>query len=129
LLPKLQHHTNLASRISISGGSAGNAKQKALDVFSALNLTNMAAVDLADIDFLGSVNDIDNDAEVAAFNPAISAIAGEEEVALQNGKIKNKVLKLTAASLELQIRAAQREDISAKLRTETKKLNNNRAKD
>ena len=48
---------------------------------------------------------------------------------LQNGKIKNKVLKLTAASLELQIRAAQREDISAKLRTETKKLNNNRAKD
>jgi hypothetical protein len=128
LLPKLQHHTNLASRISISGGSAGNAKQKALDVFSALDLTNMAAVDLADIDFLGSVNDIDNDAEVAAFNPAISAIAGEE-VALQNGKIKNKVLKLTAASLELQIRAAQREDISAKLRTETKKLNNNRAKD
>jgi hypothetical protein len=125
LLPKLQHHTNLASRISISGGTAGNAKQEALDVFSALDLTNMAAVDQADIDFLGSVNNIGNDAEVGAFNPAILAATGHEKVALQNGKIKNKVLKLTATSLELQIRAAQGEDTSAALATETKKLNNN----
>lgn len=89
----------------------------------------MAAVAQADIDFLGSVNDIGNDAEVGAFNPAILAATGDEKVALQNGKIKNKVLKLTATSLELQIRAAQGEDTSAVLATETKKLNNNIALD
>jgi len=33
------------SRLSISGGIAGNAEQEALDVFSALDLTNMAAID------------------------------------------------------------------------------------
>lgn len=33
------------SRLSIFGGTAGNAEQEALDVFSALDLTNMAAVD------------------------------------------------------------------------------------
>jgi hypothetical protein len=32
-------------RLSISGGTAGNAEQEALDVFSALDLTKMAAVD------------------------------------------------------------------------------------
>jgi hypothetical protein len=48
---------------------------------------------------------------------------------LQNGKIKNKVLKLTATSLELQIKAAQGEDTSTKLAIKTKKLNNNIALD
>jgi hypothetical protein len=122
-------HTNVHSRISISGGVAGNAKQEALDVFSALDPTDMASVDPADIDFLGSVNDIGNDAEVGAFNPAIEVASGAEKTALQNGKIKNKVLKLTATSLELQIKAAQGEDTTDKLATETKKLNNNIALD
>jgi hypothetical protein len=94
-----------------------------------LDLTNMAAVDPADIDFLGSVNDIGNDAEVGAFNPAISAASGAEKTALQNGKIKNKVLKLQATVLELQIKAAQGEDTAEKLAAETKKLNNNIALD
>jgi len=89
----------------------------------------MANIDAADIAFLGSVNDIGNDAEVGAFNPAISAASGDEKTALQNGKIKNKVLKLTATSLELQIKAAQGEDTAAKLATEAKKLNNNIALD
>ena len=89
----------------------------------------MANVDAADIKFLGSVNDIGNDAEVGAFNVAIAAATGAEKTALQNGKIKNKVLKLTATSLELQIKAAQGEDTAAKLATETKKLNNNIALD
>jgi hypothetical protein len=49
---------------------------------------------------------------------------------LQNGKIKNKVLKLQATVLELQITAAQgEEDTAEKLAAETKKLNNNIALD
>ena len=89
----------------------------------------MAAVAKEDIDFLGAVNDIANDAETGVFNPAIEAATGDEKTALTNGKIKNKVLKLTATSLELQIKAAQGEDTSAKLAAETKKLNNNIALD
>jgi hypothetical protein len=116
--------TDLASRISISVESQA-AKQEALDVFSALDLTDMANVDLADTDFLGSVNGIDNDAEVRAFNQAIAAASGAEKTALQNGKIENKVLKLTATSLELQIKAVQGGDTVAKLATEMKKFNNN----
>lgn len=48
---------------------------------------------------------------------------------MTNGKIKNKVLKLEATVLELQIKAAQGEDTSTKLADETKKLNNNIALD
>jgi hypothetical protein len=60
----------------------------------------VAAVDQADINFLRSINDIGKDAEIGIFNPTISAATGDEKVALQNGKIKNKMLKLTATSLE-----------------------------
>jgi hypothetical protein len=48
---------------------------------------------------------------------------------LQDGKIKNKVLKLTATSLKLQIKAARGEDTAAKLAAETKGLNDNIALD
>jgi hypothetical protein len=94
-----------------------------------LDLNDMANIDQADIDFLGSVNDIGNDAEVGAFNPAIAAASGSAKTALQNGKIKNKVLKLMATKLELTIQAAQGKDTSAKLAAELKKLNNNIALD
>ena len=47
----------------------------------------------------------------------------------QRGKIKNKVLKLTATTLKLQAQQAQGEDVSDKLATETKKLQNNIAQD
>jgi hypothetical protein len=75
------------------------------------------------------VNDIANDAETDAFNVEIAAATGDAKTTLTNGKIKNKVLKLTATSLELQIKAAQGEDTAAKLAAETKKLNNNIALD
>ena len=45
------------------------------------------------------------------------------------GKTKNKVLKLVATKLQLEIQAAQGKDTSAKLAAETKKLNNNIAAD
>ncbi|KAI0450534.1 small secreted protein [Xylaria acuta] len=111
--------------ISISGGVAGNAQNEAMAVFSALDLNDLANVDEDDLDFLNSVNQICNDAEVEAFNPAIDAASGEEADALQRGKIKNKVLKLTATILKLQAQAAQGDDVQDKLDEEQTKLNNN----
>lgn len=69
--------------ISISGGKAGNAEAEALAVFSALDLNDLANIDPADIDFLGQVNDVANDAEVKAFNTAISAASGDEADQIQ----------------------------------------------
>ncbi len=95
----------------------------------ALDVNDLASVDADDIAFLGSVNDIANDAETGAFNPAIEAATGDEATALKNGKIKNKVLKLEATILELGAKAAQGEDVASKLAAEQKKLNNNIALD
>jgi hypothetical protein len=111
--------------ISISGGVAGNAQNEALAVFSKLDTNNLAGVDEADLDFLNSVNQICNDAEDEAFNEAIDAASGEEADALQRGKIKNKVLKLTATILKLQAQQAQGQDVSDSLTEEQTKLNNN----
>ncbi|KAI1342734.1 hypothetical protein F5Y15DRAFT_370630 [Xylariaceae sp. FL0016] len=111
--------------ISISGGTAGNAQQEALAVFDALDLNDLASVDQDDLEFLDSVNGICNDAEEEAFNPAIDAASGEEADALQRGKIKNKVLKLTATILKLMAQQAQGEDVAADMAEEQTKLDNN----
>ncbi|KAF0329590.1 hypothetical protein K4K61_000104 [Colletotrichum sp. SAR11_59] len=116
--------TQTFNDLSISGGTAGNAKQEALDKLSGLP-TDLSTVSEADLDFLNSVNQIANDAEKEAFNPAIEAATGEEADALQRGKIKNKVLKLTATMLKLQAQQAQGEDVADKMATEQKKLDNN----
>jgi hypothetical protein len=71
------------NEISISGGAAGNGEQEALAVFSALDLENPENIDAADIDFLGQVNDVANDAETEAFNPAIEAAPGDEAESLE----------------------------------------------
>ena len=47
------------------------------------------------------------DAETDQFNPAIKAASGDEADALQNGKIKNKVLKLTGEVQDINIKIAQ----------------------
>ncbi|KAI6081367.1 small secreted protein [Hypoxylon rubiginosum] len=117
------------NEISISGGVAGNAQEEALAVFSALDLNDLANADEADKDFLNSVNQICNDAEDEAFNPAIDAATGEEADALQRGKIKNKVLKLQATIFKLMIEQAQGEDVTADMATEQKKLDNNISQD
>jgi len=111
--------------ISISGGVAGNAQNEALAVFNALNINDLANIDNDDLNFLNSVNQICNQAETEAFNPAIDAASGEEADALQRGKIKNKVLKLTATILKLQAQAAQGQDVQDELADEQKKLNSN----
>ncbi|KAH6983538.1 small secreted protein [Ilyonectria destructans] len=114
--------------LSISGGVAGNAQQEALAKLSGLP-SDLSTVEKADLDFLNSVNSIANDAEDEAFNPAIDAASGDEAVSLQIGKIKNKVLKLTATILKLQAQQAQGEDVADKLEEENKKLQNNISQD
>ncbi|KAF5667129.1 small secreted protein [Fusarium heterosporum] len=114
--------------LSISGGSAGNAQQEALQKLGGLP-TDLSTVEKSDLDFLDSVNGIANDAETDAFNPAIEAASGEDADALQRGKIKNKVLKLTATVLKLEAQQAQGEDVAAKLEEENKKLQNNISQD
>jgi hypothetical protein len=68
--------------LSISGGIAGNAQQEALQKLGGLP-TDLSTVEKSDLDFLDSVNQIANDAETDAFNPAIEAASGEEADALQ----------------------------------------------
>ncbi|RGP77051.1 small secreted [Fusarium longipes] len=114
--------------LSISGGIAGNAQQEALQKLGGLP-NDLSTVEKADLDFLNSVNQIANDAETDAFNPAIEAASGEEADALQRGKIKNKVLKLTATILKLEAQQAQGDDVADKLEEEKKKLQNNIAQD
>ncbi|KAF9553212.1 hypothetical protein CPC08DRAFT_713955 [Agrocybe pediades] len=113
------------NQLSISGGKAGDAQAKALARFSALNLNDAKNVAKADLDFLNSVNQIANKAETQAYNPAIEKSTGSEKVALQNGKIQNKVLKLTATVLKLKVQQAQGQNVAAKLAEEQKKLDNN----
>ncbi|OHE96764.1 hypothetical protein CORC01_07910 [Colletotrichum orchidophilum] len=115
--------------LSISGKNAGTAKEDALQKLSGLP-TDLSQVDKADLTFLGNVNKIANDAERGAYNAKIAETApGEDALALQRAKIQNKVLKLTASVLSLQAKQAQGKNVTAKLDTETKKLNKNIATD
>ncbi|KAK7705841.1 hypothetical protein SLS64_007789 [Diaporthe eres] len=114
--------------ISISGGTAGNAQAEAEQALSGLP-ADLSTVEQSDLDFLNSVNQVANDAEKEAFNPAIEAATGAEADALQIGKIKNKVLKLTATIKKLEAQAAQGEDVADKLAEEQKKLDNNISQD
>ncbi|EPE04346.1 small secreted protein [Ophiostoma piceae UAMH 11346] len=128
LKPRAIFSTSTYNDLSISGGVAGNAEAEALAVLAGLP-TDLTTVEKADLDFLNSVNQIANDAESEAFNPAIDAATGEEADALQRGKIKNKVLKLEATVLKLQAQAAQGQNVASKLATEQKKLAKNIATD
>ncbi|KAF7958364.1 hypothetical protein EAE96_001913 [Botrytis aclada] len=91
----------------ISAGTAGSAKDEANALFTGIDMNNLAAVSASDLKVIQGVHDAAEDAEVDGFNPAIAAASGDAATALQNGKIKNKVLKLTAEVLALQIKIAQ----------------------
>ncbi|KPM38339.1 hypothetical protein AK830_g8251 [Neonectria ditissima] len=114
--------------LSISGGTAGNAQAEALEKLAGLP-DDLTTVEEADLDFLDSVNSIANDAETDAFNVALESASGEDADAIQRGKIKNKVLKLTATVLKLQAQQAQGDDVADKLEEENTKLSNNIAQD
>ncbi|KAI9734277.1 MAG: hypothetical protein M1834_002381 [Cirrosporium novae-zelandiae] len=116
------------NELSISNGTAGNAEAEAKAKFPVGS--DLAAVSADDLDTLQTERESAEAAETEAFNPAIDdATDDDEETALENGKIKNKVLKLTAEVLALQIQQAQGEDTSDKIEEEQGKLDTNIALD
>ncbi|KAA8574728.1 hypothetical protein MFRU_049g00180 [Monilinia fructicola] len=108
----------------ISDGTAGTAQDQANSLFTAIDKNNLAAVSESDLDIIQGVHDAAEDAETDAFNPAIAAASGDAATALQNGKIKNKVLKLTAEVLSIQVKAAQGGDDTDLAAEQTKLANN-----
>lgn len=89
----------------------------------------MSQVSAADLQTIQTERTSAEDAETDAFNPAIDAASGADATALQNGKIKNKVLKLTLEVTGLQIEQAQGKDVADQITTEQTKLNTNIALD
>ncbi|KAI0763343.1 hypothetical protein BD413DRAFT_212621 [Trametes elegans] len=117
----------------ISDGVAGNAQAEAnavfVDPFAGVDL---ATVDKATLDAVKTMREAAEDAETKQFNPAIKAADGDAADALQVGKIKNKVLKLTGEVQALKIQIAQAEasgddtaSLEKKLADEQKKLSHN----
>ena len=80
------------NELSISAGTAGNAQAEALAKFPFTS-DQFATVSADDLDAINTMRESAEDAETEAFNPAIDAATGDAATALQNGKIKNKVLK------------------------------------
>ncbi|OBT39872.1 hypothetical protein VE00_09713 [Pseudogymnoascus sp. WSF 3629] len=112
--------------LSISAGQAGDAQAEATAKIGIDPASDLASVSKADLEIVKGIHDVANAAEVGAFNPAVAAATGAAKVAIQNGKIKNKVLKLSAAVLALQIQEAQGDSsVASKLAAEQKKLTNN----
>ncbi len=56
---------------------------------------------------MNTMREAAEDAETSLFNPAIAAASGAAADALQNGKIANKVLKLTGEVQVLNIKIAK----------------------
>ncbi|KAF2245479.1 hypothetical protein BU26DRAFT_568063 [Trematosphaeria pertusa] len=108
----------------ISDGVAGNAQAEVLQKFP-IDMNDLANVDPADQQIISGAREVAESAETDAFNPAIDAASGADATALQNGKIKNKVLKLQLEVMDLMISQAQGEDNADKIAEETTKLNTN----
>ena len=80
------------NQLSISAGTAGNGQAEALAKFP-LTSDQFATVSADDLDTINTERESAENAETQAFNPAIDAASGDVATALQNGKIKNKILK------------------------------------
>ncbi|GJC98974.1 small secreted protein [Colletotrichum higginsianum] len=118
--------------LSISGGKAGTAKADAEAKLAGLpkDPAQLALVDKLDLSFLSHVNQICNQAEISGYTKTIAGLApGEDVLALERGKIQNKVLKLTATVLALQAQQTKGDNVTARLEEETKKLEKNIALD
>lgn len=113
---------------NVSGGVAGNALDEVNAAFpvssapsisheiplntSQVDQSDLAGVAASDLAIIASAAQISEDAEVntGGFDDAITAAGGTGTTtgtALQNGKIKNKVLKLQTDVLRIQIEVAQ----------------------
>jgi len=108
------------SDLQISDGKAGNAEQEAASKFQGLDTGDLSKVSDADVKLIKGIHDIAEKAEVEAFNPSIEKATGDEAKALQNGKIKNKVLKTSATVLALEIQKAKGENVDAAVLTKEK---------
>ncbi|KAF2193299.1 hypothetical protein K469DRAFT_735232 [Zopfia rhizophila CBS 207.26] len=108
----------------ISDGVAGDALAEVQAKFP-IDMTDLANVDPADAEIIKAARETAEAAETEAFNPAIEAATGDEADALQNGKIKNKVLKLQLEVMDLMIEQAQGEDVADKIAEEQTKLDTN----
>ncbi|KAM0752882.1 hypothetical protein T439DRAFT_354356 [Meredithblackwellia eburnea MCA 4105] len=110
----------------ISDGIAGNAQARAqavcVDPFSNTSLADVSAEDL---DNLQTFREAAETAETDLFNPAIDAASGAAKTALSNGKIANKVLKLTCEVQALKIKGAQGQDVGSDIAAEQSKLDKN----
>jgi len=123
--PLERRFTQLAyAQFQISDGVGGNAKAQADAVFN-LGGQALADVSAADLAAIQAMREEAESAETDDFDPEIAAASGAAADALQVGKIKNKVLKLTGEILGLQIEQAQGKDTASDIATETTKLNNN----
>jgi len=138
------------ARFQISDGVAGNAQAEVLQKFPVrllklikkknhdfitiltslqINMNDLANVAPEDQKIISDARKVAESAETDAFNPAIEAASGAAATALQNGKIKNKVLKLQLEVMDLMISQARGSDNAAKITEEQTKLNNNIATD
>ncbi|KAH0832689.1 hypothetical protein AYO21_04767 [Fonsecaea monophora] len=119
------------SQFQVSDGVAGNALAEVNAKFP-IDTSDLASVSAADLQIIKDARETAEDAETGdgGFNDEIAA-AGDDDTAtaLQNGKIKNKVLKLQLEVLALQIEAAQGDADQDKIDEETTKLNKNVALD
>ncbi|KAL7921235.1 hypothetical protein ACQKWADRAFT_295915 [Trichoderma austrokoningii] len=108
----------------ISDGEAGNALDEAKAKFP-IDTSNLKSVSSSDLAIINAARETAEAAETDAFNGQIKAASGAAATALQNGKIKNKVLKLFLEVSALQIQQAQGADNQDKIDEEQTKLNNN----
>ncbi|EHK99402.1 hypothetical protein GLAREA_06695 [Glarea lozoyensis ATCC 20868] len=116
---------------SVSAGVSGDALAEVNANFP-IDLNDLASVSAGDLKIISDAAKVSEQAEVATggFNDALEGVSGDAATALQNGKIKNKVLKLQTDVLRLQIQAAQgKTGLDAQIATQQKKLATNVALD
>lgn len=117
----------------ISDGVGGNAQAQAnavfVDPFKGVDLSTVSSTDL---DNVQTMREAAETAETDDFDPQIDAASGAAADALQVGKIKNKVLKLTGEIQGLQIKLAQQQasgedtsDTQSSIQEEQTKLTTN----
>ncbi|KAJ6449778.1 hypothetical protein C8R45DRAFT_917140 [Mycena sanguinolenta] len=120
----------------ISDGVGGNAEAEANAVFVTPFPADLTTVDATSLDNLGTMREAAESAETDEFDPQIDAASGAAAAALQVGKIKNKVLKLTGEVQQIKIKIAQAtaagsdtSDLESSLTEEQTKLTTNIALD
>ncbi|KAH8686912.1 hypothetical protein BGZ61DRAFT_589307 [Ilyonectria robusta] len=122
------------AQFQISDGVAGNALEEVAAKFPVKEFrANLAGVSANDLAILKAARETAEAAETDAggFNDAIDQVGEDSDdgIALQTGKIKNKVLKLELQVLALQIELAQGDGDQAKIDEEQTKLDKNVATD